>query len=213
MTEDRRRSPVVDPRSSVVRRPSDTREGGVLIRIGVTGHRVLAELEKINAGVEAALRRIEQRFPGEAMTVISALAEGADRIVAHHLLDRPGSGLIVPLPMATSDYLDDFKSASSRAEFLTLLQRAHQVEEMSSAATREQAYDAAGEYVLNNSDVLIAIWDGRNSQGQGGTGDVVARARERGLPIAWVHAGNREPETERPTSLGDEQGCVTFENI
>ncbi len=94
-----------------------------------------------------------------------------------------------------------------------MLQRADHVEEMPEAATREQAYEAAGEYVLNNSDALIAIWDGRNAQGQGGTGEIVARARQRRLPIAWVHAGNREPATNRATSLGDEQGRVTFENI
>lgn len=184
-----------------------------MIRIGVTGHRILAEPEKIDAGVEDALRRIESAFPGEPVTGVSALAEGADRIVARHVLDRPGSGLIVPLPVPTSDYLSDFESDESRAEFLRLLQRAGHVEEMPSTATRDRAYEAAGEYVLNNSDVLIAIWDGENAQGRGGTGDIVARARERGLPIAWVHAGNREPGTHRPTSLGDEQGRVTFENI
>lgn len=184
-----------------------------MIRIGVTGHRILADLEKIETGVEEAVRRIELKFPGEPLTVISALAEGADRIVARHVLARPGAGLTVPLPLPKSDYLTDFQSEESRAEFLSLLQRADQVEEMSSEATREQAYEAAGEYVLNNSDVLIAIWDGRNAQGRGGTGDIVARARQRRLPIAWVHAGNREPATKRPTSLGDEQGRVTFENI
>ena len=184
-----------------------------MTRIGVTGHRILTDLEKIEAGVEAAVRRIELKFQGEPLTVISALAEGADRIVARHVLARPDAGLTVPLPLAKSDYLADFQSEDSRAEFLSLLQRADRVEEMPAAATREQAYEAAGQYVLNNSDALIAIWDGRNAQGQGGTGEIVARARHRGLPIAWVHAGNREPATNRPTSLGDEQGRVTFENI
>lgn len=184
-----------------------------MIHIGVTGHRILAELDKIDAGVEEALRRIEQAFPGEPLTVISALAEGADRIVTYHVLARPGAGLIVPLPLPKSAYMTDFESAESRAEFLSLLQRAAQVEEMSPTATRDEAYETAGEYVLNNSDVLITIWDGRHAQGQGGTGQIVARARERGLPIAWVHAGNREPRTHRPTSLGEQQGRVTFENV
>jgi hypothetical protein len=184
-----------------------------LTRIGVTGHRILTDLEKIEAGVEAAVRRIELKFQGGPLTVVSALAEGADRIVARHVLARPDAGLTVPLPLAKSDYLADFQSEDSRAEFLSLVQRADHVEEMPAAATREQAYEAAGEYVLNNSDALIAIWDGGNAQGQGGTGEIVARARHRGLPIAWVHAGNREPATNRPTSLGDEQGRVTFENI
>jgi len=184
-----------------------------LIRIGVTGHRILAEPDKIEAGVEEALRRIEQAFPGEPLIVISALAEGADRIVAQHVLARPGARLVVPLPLPRSQYLTDFKSEESRAEFLRLAEQAYQVIEMPPMPTRDQAYETSGEYVLNNSDVLIAIWDGEGAQGLGGTGEIIALARKRGLPIAWVHAGNREPGSNKPTSLGDEQGQVTFVNF
>jgi hypothetical protein len=51
-----------------------------MVAIGVTGHRVLTELDRIDAGVAEALRRVEQAFPGQPHTVVSALAEGAD----HH---------------------------------------------------------------------------------------------------------------------------------
>ena len=61
--------------------------------------------------------------------------------------------------------------------------------------------------------MLIAVWDGQDGQGQGGTATVVAKARELGLPIAWVHAGNRKPGTLEPTSLGAEQGSVSYENF
>lgn len=184
-----------------------------MIRIGVTGHRILEEVDKIEAGVKEALRRIEEAFPGKPLTVLSALAEGADRIVARLVLERPGARLIAPLPLAKSDYLADFKSPESRAEFLSLLDRAEQVIEMDSAATRDQAYENVGHYVVQHSDVLIAVWDGRNAQGRGGTGAIVDRARERGLAIAWVHAGNRDPQSNQSTSLGSEQGQVTFERL
>ena len=45
------------------------------------------------------------------------------------------------------------------------------------------------------------------------TSMVVAEARVRGLPMAWIHAGNRLPGTMEPTSLGPDQGVVTFENM
>ena len=67
--------------------------------------------------------------------------------------------------------------------------------------------------MLARADVLVAIWDGQGAQGLGGTGGIVAEARERGLPLAWVHAGNRRPGTAEATSLGDEQGEVTFERF
>ena len=44
------------------------------IAIGVTGHRVLAELAKVEAGVDKAVRRIEQKFSQELLTVLSSLA-------------------------------------------------------------------------------------------------------------------------------------------
>ena len=184
-----------------------------MIRIGVTGHRILAELGKIELGVEKALARVERLFPLESLTVISGLAEGADRIVARHVLTRPDSLLVVPLPLDESDYIRDFGSQESRAEFSTLLELASKIERMPPAPARDQAYEAAGEYVLNNSDVLLTIWDGQPPQGRGGTADIVSRARKLKLRIAWVHAGNREPGANQPTMLGDEQGQVTFENF
>ena len=184
-----------------------------MIAIGVTGHRILTELDKINAGVDEALRRIEQAFPGQPLTVISSLAEGADRLVVHQVLARPKARLEVPLPLPKADYLTDFASAESKTEFLSLLDQADEVIELPPAPARNEAYEAAGNYVLDHCDVLIAIWDGQGAQGQGGTGAIVARARQRRLPVAWIHAGNRKPGTQEPTSLGPDQGKVTFENF
>jgi hypothetical protein len=184
-----------------------------MVAIGVSGHRILTEIDKVTAGIDEALRHIERAFPGQSLTVISALAEGGDRLVAERVLARPQARLVVPLPLPADDYMNDCASAESKTEFRGLLDRADQVVGLSPAPTREAAYEAAGDYVLDHCDVLIAIWDGQGSQGQGGTAEIVARARVRGLPIAWVHAGNRKPGTTEPTSLGDEQGAVTFENF
>src|SRR5215831_9555464 len=173
-----------------------------MVAIGVTGHRTLADLDRITAGVAEALRHIEQAFPGQPLTVISSLAEGADRLVVHQVLARPKARLVVPLPLPQSDYLTDFESAASQEEFLRLLDQAAEVLELPPVPTRNAAYEAAGNYVLEHCDVLIAIWDGQDAQGQGGTATIVAQARQRGLSIVWVHAGNRNPGTHEPTSLG-----------
>jgi hypothetical protein len=181
--------------------------------VGVTGHRVLTEVDKINAGVQKALRRIECDFAQQPLTVLSPCAEGADRLVVHRVLQRPNGRLVVPLPLSPVEYMKDFELAASKEEFRRLLDRADEVIELPPAPTRNEAYEAAGLYVLDHCDVLIAIWDGQGSQGRGGTAEIVAEARRRKLPIAWVHAGNRKPGTTEPTSLGDEQGAVTFENF
>jgi hypothetical protein len=41
----------------------------------------------------------------------------------------------------------------------------------------ESAFFAAGRYIVEQCDLLIAVWDGQPSKGLGGTGDVVAYAR------------------------------------
>lgn len=184
-----------------------------VVAVGVTGHRILAETEKLAAGIDEALERIARAFPGRRLAVVSALAEGADRLVADRVLARHQGRLIVALPLATSDYQRDFKTDTSKAEFQSLLARADEIVELPPASLREQAYEAVGSYVLDHCDALIAVWDGQTSQGRGGTGEVVALARQRQLPLAWVHAGNRKPGTEEATSLGPEQGTVTFERM
>ena len=180
--------------------------------LGVTGHRVLAELEKINAGIDAALEHIQKIFPNRPFTVLSPLAEGADRLVADRILAQPNAQLIAVLPMPRTEYETDFDD-ESRQEFLSFLKRAQQIVELPPAPTREAAYEACGLYVLNHCDILIAIWDGQPAQGVGGTGAIVAAAREIKKPLVWIHAGNRKLGTMEATTLGEEQGTVTYENL
>jgi hypothetical protein len=39
---------------------------------------------------------------------------------------------------------------------------------------------------VESSDVLLALWDGGASRGRGGTAEIVAYARERGVPVEVV---------------------------
>lgn len=183
------------------------------VKIGVTGHRFLAEIEKLEAAVERALGMMEKAFPGRRLVVISPLAEGADRLVARAVLAREGAGLVVPLPLPVDDYLEDFATAESKAEFRELLAKAEEVIELPAAPTREAAYEQVGQYVLAHSDVLIALWDGQGAQGQGGTADIVYTALARGMPVFHIKAGNRIPGTTIPTSLGPEQGELVIHNL
>ena len=183
------------------------------LRIGVTGHRFLAELGRLRTSVDTALNHITKAFPGRPFTVLSSLAEGADRLVARRILDRSEAKLIAVLPMPMDQYIADFRTSESRSEFGTLLARAAETIVLPANQNRDASYEAAGEYVLSHCDVLFALWDGREPQGAGGTGAIVERARARALPLVWVHAGNRTPGETDPTSLGDEQGALTFERI
>jgi len=78
---------------------------------------------------------------------------------------------------------------------------------------REESALAAGRFGLDHSDVLVVVWDGQSVPEQGGTAELVAEARQRGLPLVWVQTGDRQPGTLNTASPGEEQGKVTCENL
>ena len=179
------------------------------LRVGVTGHRSLGHVEAVAAAVDLALTRVMEVHPDRRLVVVSSLAEGADRIVVRRALERDGAALVAVLPFRPDDYATDFVSAESRKEFAGLLQRASEVIVKEAAGSREACYEAAGHTVLDQSDVLIAVWDGGPPQGRGGTAEIVSEARARGLPLAWVRA--RRPDDLSPVS--DRGNIVNFERL
>jgi len=178
--------------------------------VGATGHRVLGDPERVEAGIAAALAAIRERAAGRPLRVLSALAEGADRLVARCAL-AAGDELWAILPLPRADYVEDFTSRPSRDEFATLLARAAEVREPSSPPPRPAAYSAAGRWIVGACDLLLAAWDGRSSQGLGGTAELVALARQQGIPLVRVHAGNRRQGSLEATTLGAEEGAVSCE--
>lgn len=153
--------------------------------IGVTGHRSLNEVKALTQKIDAALKQIWETYPAP-FVVYSALAEGADRLVARRALDLLGASLKAILPLNQADYKADFSEEDSLAEFLELLALADEVIELPPTSTRDAAYEAAGRYILEHVDLLIAVWDGQSPRGKGGTGQIVLEARKSRIPVVWT---------------------------
>jgi hypothetical protein len=186
------------------------------LRVGVTGHRLnklaAAEVSRLRREVRevlAALRKGIADIDGNphgagtarpTLQVISPLAEGADRIVAETALEQ-GAALIALLPFARCDYVRDFDSPASRAHFASLLARATEVVELGGPAQtqrdRKAAYAQVGALVVARSDVLIALWDGEEASGAGGTADVVKLAEEGHRPVLWLPTSGGDPGSAR----------------
>ena len=165
------------------------------IVIGVTGHRSLQDAQVLADPVRVTFERIRQLLPPLSSTpvmfsVLSPLAEGTDRLVVRHALTFPTSQLDVVLPLEKGDYLQDFETPESKAEFEELLSRARRVKQLPPAASRNEAYAQVGRYVVDHCDVLIAVWDGKPAAGQGGTAEIVQYAREIRCPLLWIHTGS-----------------------
>jgi SMODS and SLOG-associating 2TM effector domain 1 len=161
----------------------------ITFRIGVTGHRTLADPGALRAPIREAIGRLRELLPARefVLIVISALAEGADRLVAQEVMAVEGARLEVALPRPEGDYANDFQTEESKKEFRDLLDRASYVWQVPAEQDHEDGYEQAGRYVVDRSDAVIALWDGKPSRGRGGTAEIVAYAKKQEVPWAWVH--------------------------
>jgi len=156
----------------------------------VTGHQRLPA---------AAVAFAEQEVPnvltahgGTPLVGITSLAAGADQLFARIVLGRGGRlHVVVPCERYEASFTDD----DARRRFEQLLLVATEVEVLPFAAPSQDAYLAAGRRVVDLADGVVAIWDGEAARGRGGTGDVVAYAREAGRAvwIVWPRDVRRQP--------------------
>jgi len=155
------------------------------LRIGVTGHQLLQQ--RLNSQEaphteELAWQWVEGEFAAllskaQGQVVISCLAAGADQRLTRAGLEH---GTSIEVILASKGYEETFDKAADRQEFEHLLARASAIFHTDYPEPSEEAYYAAGKMVVQHSDLLVAVWDGLDAVGLGGTGDVVAYARDHG---------------------------------
>jgi hypothetical protein len=150
-----------------------------MTRIGVTGHQGLPD-----AAISFVTKRIREILTEAAPPLdgFGSLAEGADQLFAHELLAAGGT-LHVVIP--ASGYEGTFSELDKNTYF-ALLDQATDVTRLHYSTPSEEAYDAAGQWVANHCEALIAVWDGKPSRGLGGTADAVAHARKLGRTVHVV---------------------------
>lgn len=154
---------------------------------------------------------------GARLTLISGLAEGADRIVADQGLEA-GYQLAAVLPFEPARYAEDFDGQwlgptwsrpTAVAEYERLLRHASAIVVLDGRPGQADAYEPLGRSILNHADLLIAIWDGEGGRGPGGTASVLMAARREELPIVRIHP--QEPDVAwlediRDPNQGAEKG-------
>ena len=185
-------------------------------RVGLVGHRPnrlpddpaqLAILRQTIGGILREVReavRAEASVPGAELyagappllRAISSLAEGSDRIFADEALEL-GFELTCPLPFCQEEFEQDFLppnalEADSLASFRALLGKAQAKGALTLfeldgvRETAPDAYAAASQVVLNQSDLLIGVWDGGAAAGRGSTVDTLEEALAYHVPVLWI---------------------------
>lgn len=151
------------------------------MRIGITGHQKLAdpsEWERVKREIETILLRSPQPLVG-----ISCLALGADQIFADLVL-KCGGALEAIVPF--DGYEATFTNTFAKQEYQRFLAQSSRVETLVKEASDEQAFFDAGKRVVDLSDCIIAVWDGKPAAGLGGTADVVRYAQEKGKAVTQI---------------------------
>jgi hypothetical protein len=179
-------------------------------RVGVVGHRpnrltaanpqqlkdrMLEILEIIGRTVADHFDVDRELYGDEApvLRALSPLAEGVDRIFAEQAL-AAGYELNVVLPFAQAEFEKDFTGTgamekNSLERFRELLAKATTTfQSDGSRDDSSRSYKVAGDVVLNQSDVLIVVWDGERKNLRGGTEETFDDALTRGVPAVWIDA-------------------------
>jgi hypothetical protein len=158
--------------------------------IGVTGHRLNkmdVNNKKLRDQISKVLVEIGKDHPAHQFTLLSPLAEGADRLVTALAMEILGARLQVLLPLPYELYISDFTSGESIEEFQRMVGLAQScfempmkfgtISELADASplnlSRNKQYALAGAYIVQRCDYLFAIYDGQPAAGIGGTGQVL----------------------------------------
>jgi len=149
-------------------------------RIGVTGHRSIPQ--EVHTHVLEELRAALCGHEG-SLEALSSLAVGADQLFADLALAH-GAELTVVIP--SGDYEAGFADEADLARYRALKARAAREIRLDYPHSTDEAYYAAGAYIADHCDRLLAVWDGLPAGGLGGTGDIVTYARSLGRPVTVI---------------------------
>lgn len=155
--------------------------------VGITGHQEIPSIAL--EYIDSELDKILNEYDGDFICV-SSLAVGADQIVAEKALQL-GAQIHAIIPC--SNYERTFKSKHSLKDYLDLKAKAAIVDTLDFSEPSEEAFLEAGLKIAEISDILIAIWDGEEAKGKGGTADIVKYAYEhqKEVVIIWPDGVNR----------------------
>ncbi len=160
-----------------------------MARIGITGHSNLTDdtVPLVADGIREAVAE----YAGSELVGVTCLARGADQIFARVVLELGGA---VEVVLPATDYRDRKVKPDNAAEFDELIGQARTVRTMPFERSGREAYMAASGHVLDTADLMVAVWDGGPAGGHGGTADVAAAARDRGVSVmvVWPYGAQRD---------------------
>ncbi|MGM4962092.1 hypothetical protein AB7714_01175 [Tardiphaga sp. 1201_B9_N1_1] len=154
------------------------------LKVGISGHQHREGIDW--AWVRNAIR-IEFGRLKDVEKVLSSLAVGSDQIFAEVALEL-GIPVVCVIPMPNYERHFDGRAL---LDFRRLLGQSEPFQ-LNWNGDSERAFFEAGKFIVESCNVLIVVWDGRPTEGLGGTGDVVAYARQKNCRIVHINPIDRK---------------------
>ena len=178
--------------------------------VGFVGHRFLddAGAPAIHAAIVAHLEQLKKN---KTLLAISSAAIGADLLFAQATLETK-IPLHVYLPFPEAEFRADF-SEQDWPHAKRILEQAASVivnrghttpppagKTPEDSARRSLAYADCARRIVDASDILLAVWDGKPARGHGGAQESIAYAKSLGKRLIIINATPRTPCSQNPTS-------------
>ncbi len=161
--------------------------------IGITGHRHLGDAADWVADTLRTCLYDLRTEHGPDLVAYSALAIGSDTLFAEAALELD-MRLEAVIPF--EQYANDFEPGPARDRFDPLLARAAAVHSLPHTPRSCKAYLAAGKWIVDRSDILLAVHDGRPpNPTKGGTAEAVDYAYRSSRRICAINPATRAVRT------------------
>ncbi len=174
-----------------------------MLKICITGHRDLVNMKSVKTDIINSLKYFKQI--DNNLIAISAVAAGADILFADAALS-----LQIPLQVILPFDLDEYKKDFSGPDLHSLERILHQTTykivqegDIKNPETRNKAYLETGQMMVEDSDIVLAVWDGKQAAGTGGTGDIVTYAisKKKELHVIKVIRKSHRGELTEPDEI------------
>lgn len=160
--------------------------------VGITGHRDIdaADIPELMRKIAEIFEERLSAYRRTPLLLLSPLATGADRIAARVAMSpRFRIPIIVPLPIEREEYRRDF-NPEEVVEFDAMMEDAFcaffvgyapgndATRVANDHEARNLQYAQVGSYIARQSQLLIALWNGVESDAVGGTAQIIKFKRE-----------------------------------
>ena len=167
-----------------------------MLRIGITGHRDLVNRKETRNEIAYSFCYFKEL--DKDLLAITSIAAGADLLFTEEAI-RHNIPLQIELPFTFEDYKNDFnKHDLQKLESIVKKYRYNEAPTLKTNTKEERnnAYLAIGQKIVDLSDIVIAVWDGKDAKGKGGTGDIVNYALSKNKQIHFIKSVRKEQESD-----------------